>query len=123
MSFAKYLEDKPDFELSEASIQVMPGFIDFNYPTRPDVELLLKHLQAGRWIKEKSGNDKLNYITEHPMVAGLKIRLWTADPPGTCRMVEERVFIPAQPERIEIRQVLHCEPLVEDATAGEVANV
>jgi hypothetical protein len=108
-----------DCELEQATITFC-GTLDFDNPTRADVQNLMRVLGGGKWTKEKSGTDgRLNYETEQPVFGGdVKLRLWAAQPPGTCRMVEKKVVIPAEPakpERIEVRMVLKCEPEVETA--------
>jgi hypothetical protein len=108
-----------DCELEQATITFC-GTLDFDRPTRADVQNLMRVLGGGKWNKEKSCLDGcLNYETEQPVFGGdVKLRLWAAQPPGTCRMVEKKVVIPAEPakpERIEVRMVLKCEPEVETA--------
>lgn len=108
MEFAAWLA-KRDIELEAGSVSAWSEeFIDIDHPNRADVERLLALLRIGKWIKEKFGTT-LNYVSEQPLFGSYRIRFWAADPPGTCRLVEEEVVIPAQPEKREKRIVLHCE--------------
>jgi hypothetical protein len=112
-SLRDYLAGR-DCELEKTSLWLASDSIDFDNPTRADVEILMAVLEGGKWKKEPSGiGGRLDYKTEKPVVGELKLRLWAAHPPETCRLVEEKYVVPAvpaQPERTETRMVLKCEP-------------
>jgi len=101
------------FELETATLSVCGNTIDFDNPSRLDVEKLLIHLKGGKWDKQPGcAEAKVNYETREEFLPGFKVRLWSAPPPRTCRIVEEEIEVPAQPARKEIRKRLVCsEPL------------
>ena len=107
--------------LPELGVQVekatvsFSAFLDIDHPTREDVLRIMAALGAGRWEKTANGAT-LNYITKDPFVNGLRVRLWAAEPPGSCRVVEETVVIPAAPERVEKRKRLICTPVEQTET-------
>jgi hypothetical protein len=122
VALQEYLAGR-DCEL-ETTIISLYSSIDFDNPSRSDVEKLLTVLEGTKWVKSKLiGTTKLNYESVQPVVDGRKLRLWAAQPPGTCRMVEEKVVIPARPERTEVRMVLHCEPEAAEKPAPEPEKV
>ena len=97
-------------ELEKATVSVMHGLIDIDHPSRRDVEKCLYFLKGQKWDKTENRADsgRLNYITRNEFIDGYRVRLWCADPPATCRLVEEQVEVPAQPARKEIRKRLVC---------------
>jgi hypothetical protein len=97
--------------LEKGCVSFYGRFLDIDQPTRQEVEQILKTVRVGKWTKTSGTDGTIHYESATPVIGDLKIRLWQAEPPGTCRLVEEEVVIPAQPERREIRKVLHCEPV------------
>lgn len=69
---------------------------------------------APQWSKE---NDTTG-INYKAIIDGVQFRIRAEDDalPGTCKLVEEEVVIPAQPERIEKRKVVRCNQPVEATT-------
>lgn len=93
---------------------------------RSDVEKVLALAPAGvHWIKSPIGEGVYGEgaICYSLVVEGcptIKLHAMGAALPPTCRIVEEVVTVPAQPERQEVRRVLKCtEPQPEQA--AEVA--
>lgn len=81
--------------------------VDFDYPGRAVTVDLISHLKAGKWEKEISNVDgKIDYINK--TMCPLKLRIYAAEPPGSCKIVEIPVEIPAQPARIEMRKKVVC---------------
>lgn len=97
-------------ELEKATVSVTNGLIDIDNPSRRDVEKCLYFLKGQKWDKTQNAATQgtLNYITRDEFIDGYRVRLWSADPPATCRLVEEEVEVPAQPARKEIRKRLVC---------------
>lgn len=86
--------------------------VDIDQPqSRETVTRIMQALGAGSWDKELCGDDgKVNYITKgfHPIV---KVRLWNAPPPASCRIVEEVVEVPAQPATTrKVRKLVCVDP-------------
>lgn len=87
--------------------------IDFDRLKHQDT---IKVIQTfpGKWDKTPSHNgDRIDYQTK---VEGVILRVWAGEPPPTCRIVEEEVFIPA---RVEKRRKMVCTEPVEQAPAAE----
>lgn len=86
---------------------IIGGQLDFDHLTREEVLQTIAALDAGRWEKSKNISEELalDYKSE---VDGVTVRLWAAAPPGTCRVVEEEVEIPATPARTIIQRKLVC---------------
>jgi hypothetical protein len=98
--------------------------VDIEYPTREDVEKIISTLHVGKWVKEKMGETSLNYISEQPILGNKKLRLWVAQPPNTCQIIEVDTVIPAvpaQPERVEKRKVMICNPAI--VSKDEAASI
>jgi len=83
--------------------------IDIDLPKRGEVVDIIKHLKTGKWRKQISCSapDKVDYYND-TFFLGVKIRMYQAEPPASCKIVMEDVVIPAQPERIEKRPKLVC---------------
>ncbi len=87
-------------------------FIDFDNPTRAQVVDILVAF-GGKWSKALAfDSSTINY--EQPIDGGLVLRLYHAEPPPSCQLVEEDVVIPAQPERIEKRTRLVCKEAAQE---------
>lgn len=81
--------------------------IDFDYPGRAVTVDLISHIKAGKWDKELSYVDgKIDY--SNTTMCPLKLRIYAAEPPGSCKIIETPVEIPAQPARIEMRKKVVC---------------
>lgn len=95
-----------DLCLMSARICIYGNFIDFNNPSRDDVRVILSRLSGGKWEKNvnMSGNS-IDYVSEKEFAPGMKFRLWSAEPPPSCKMVSEEVAVPA---RIENRWKMVC---------------
>lgn len=83
------------------------GF-DFNWPKRDQVNAILLHF-GGKWTKTYEDNKELHYTQE---IDGLRIRLYCAELPPSCKIVEERIEHPAEtvtvPARTEVRRKIVC---------------
>lgn len=92
----------------EVSLTVFAEFVDFDNLNRAQVVALITHLKSGKWNKSPSGTPgKIDYVNE-TFLPGAKLRIWSAEPPASCKLVEEEVEIPAVPARIEKRMKLVC---------------
>jgi hypothetical protein len=104
----------PDYD---GSISVSPynKTVDFDYPTREETLKLMLALGSPKWEKELCGFASVNYIsrTFHPTI---KVRIYSAPPPDSCRIVKEEVIIPAMPERKETRYKMICKEEPELST-------
>ena len=103
--------------VEKAEVSMYGAFIDIDRPSRGDVVRLLSALKIGKWNKESAPGQTLIYVTDQPVVGRWKVRLWSAEPPGSCKIVEEEVLVPAVniPEHVEKRKRLVCaEPAAEE---------
>jgi len=82
------------------------GQLDIDTLTREEVVTALSSLGAGRWSKSVNTayDAALDY---HGEVNGIKVRLWAAGAPESCRVVEVEETIP---EQKVIRRKLVCTP-------------
>jgi hypothetical protein len=81
--------------------------IDFDFPGRAETVELITFLKAGKWDKALSNSEgKIDYINKH--LISMKLRIYAAEPPGSCKIIETEVEIPAQPARKIIRKTLQC---------------
>lgn len=81
--------------------------LDFDNPNRSQALALMK-VFGGNWTKEVVNNDS-GTISYYQMIDGIRVRLWSAPPPPSCRVIEKQVLIPAQPEQWVAKRVLQCE--------------
>lgn len=93
----------------QVSLSVFGDYVDFNSLTRAETVSLITHLKSGKWDKTPSSSvsDKIDYVNS-TFLPDAKLRIWGAEPPASCKVVEEDVEIPAQPARIEKRRKLVC---------------
>ncbi len=78
---------------------------------RSDVEKILALAPAGKFWAKCADDTHGASIRYHCEVSpGVKVNLFAVGDalPPTCKLVEEEVTIPAQPERKEMRRVLKC---------------
>lgn len=81
--------------------------IDFDYPGRAEVIELVTFLKAGKWDKEPSASGgKIDY-KNHTLVS-MPLRIYAAEPPASCKVVEVDELIPAQPARVVKVKTLVC---------------
>lgn len=124
--FLSWLDERDiDLEQGYVSVALWCKTIDINGTSRKDVEKILYHFKLGKWAKEKQGDTLLNYISELPCFDDFKVRLYAAEPPGSCTLIEERVVIPAkpaEPERVVTRMVLKCVPITGEGPTGGTAK-
>lgn len=68
--------------------------LEMNNLTRDEVIIATRELNGGKWTKKPNSYDALalDYETR---IDGIRVRLWAAAPPGTCRIIEEKFTIPA----------------------------
>ena len=117
--FAEY-QTKLDFVLKNWDALVAAGAnpdfcdplsfatLDIDRPARETVMNILKAF-PGKWDKEQTqGVEQPSINYQREVAPGIVLRLWASPPPPTCKLVEEEVVIPAQPERIEKRMKLVC---------------
>jgi hypothetical protein len=102
------LRDKlADFP-AELQVSTCNECLDFDNLSRADTIRLITHLKTGKWNKVPSSvSGKIDYRNT-TFLPGITLRLWGAEPPASCRLVEEDVEIPAQPARTEKRLKLVC---------------
>jgi hypothetical protein len=82
------------------------GYLDLDNLNREEVSAVMHALSAGRWERQPSSTE--GCIDYTATVQGVKVRLYAAAPPNSCRMVEVEEVIPAQPERIVKKRKLMC---------------
>jgi hypothetical protein len=98
------LSDYPE----QVGISTFMNFVDFDNPTRAQAVKLITHLKTGKWDKEPSSVEgKINY-TNSTFVPGVTLRIYAAEPPHSCKVVEVDVEIPAQPARTVKQKKLVC---------------
>ena len=68
--------------------------LDFNQLTREESVAVMAALHAGKWAKSVNSSypDMIDYEGE---VDGVKVRLWAAAPPDSCRVIEVEEVLPA----------------------------
>ena len=110
------------FEVERATVSVSLNMIDIDRPNRKDVEAILRNIPGGKWDKIKGIIEgDLHYTTREEIVPGFKLRLWCAEPPGSCKLVEEEIEVPEQPAipaHKEIRKRLVCTSTEEPEAAS-----
>ena len=69
-------------------------YLDFNQLSREEAITVIGMLKAGKWTKSVNAYspETIDYNTE---IDGVKVRLWAAAPPGSCRVVEVEEELPA----------------------------
>lgn len=99
------------FERLGVEPEILGGVIDINYPTREQTVTLLMEF-PGRWDKQQGGPGTITYRQE--INEQLTLRLYCAPPPPSCKIITERVLVPAKtiPEHFEEQTRLECKPEV-----------
>lgn len=88
--------------------------LDFDNLKREQVLLVIKVLALGKWNKSPNYNGKsLDY--SHTTEDGVFIRLYAAQPPQSCQLIEEEYEEPAQPAQMKKRFKIVCKSENEDA--------
>lgn len=72
--------------------------------TCEEARQVMSALHAGKWTRCPSHFDT-TMLDWESMINGVRVLLFASGPPGTCRIVEEEVEIPA---RKEIKRTLVC---------------
>jgi hypothetical protein len=86
-----------------------PNTIDIDYVGRAETINLITHFKAGRWDKTLSNHPgKIDYVNKN--LTSIPLRIYGAEPPPSCKIVEVEVEIPAQPARIEKVRKVVCKP-------------
>ena len=71
-------------------------YLDFNQLSREESLTVIKALNAGDWTKTPNLYDSerpaIDYNAE---INGVKVRLWAAAPPDSCRVIEVEEEVPA----------------------------
>ena len=88
-------------ELSAERFSLCGEELDIDDPPREEVVGVMETLKAGTWEKEYSGE----YLSYRATVDGVRIRLWNAALPPSCRLVEVEVEVPAH---VETRHKIVC---------------
>lgn len=117
-NIAKIAHVLPELSAS-ATINPLGGSIWFTVNNREDVRVLMQ--LAARWTKESSGSG-IDYIGEKD---GSYYRIQTIEGalPPTCRVVEEDVVIPAQPEKVVKKMVVKCSAADVPDTDPDAGNI
>ena len=100
---------RPAFEQLEVQgiVPSLQGYgIDFDNLKREQVLLVIKVLAVGKW--EKSPNYSGTTLDYSNVQDGFNIRIWGAEPPASCQLIEEEYEEPAQPAKISKRFRLVC---------------
>lgn len=73
---------------------IFSDYLDFNGLTREETLAVISSLKAGKWVKTANNAfpETIDYNTE---IDGMKVRLWAAAPPDSCRIVEFEEEVPA----------------------------
>lgn len=99
--------------IQEAPEAYMGGSLDFNRLPRARVVEVMQGLSAGKWTREACAavEGTLDYTNE-TLFPGVKVRLWAAQPPPSCRIVECEELIPEHvvPAQRKIVKKVICEP-------------
>jgi hypothetical protein len=66
---------------------IFSDYLDFNSLSREQSLEVISTLKAGKWTKSvnQCSPDTIDYLTE---INGVKVRLWAAAPPDSCRVIE-----------------------------------
>lgn len=92
----------------EIDISAYGDYVDFNNLNRTETVALITHMKFGKWDKSPSAYEgKIDYVNQ-TAIPDVKLRIWGAEPPPSCKLVETEVEIPAQPARMEKRITLQC---------------
>jgi len=97
--------------------------LDFDRLNHEQVIAVMKHLKAGKWTKELNADGvTLDYVND-TLIAGWKVRLWSATPPATCKLVEVEVDVEEQiiPAHKKKQFKLVCKEEVTAETFAETA--
>jgi len=70
------------------------NYLDFNQLSREESLTVMKTLSAGKWTKSPNGYDSAT-IDYNAEIDGMKVRLWAAAPPDSCRVIEVEEEVPA----------------------------
>jgi hypothetical protein len=88
--------------------------IDFDNLPHADVIRVIQ-LLGGKWTKTPGEDAKIHYETT---INGVNVRCYSGEPPANCKIVEEQITIPAQPEKQVTRRRLVCvEPVQVEAAS------
>jgi hypothetical protein len=73
---------------------IFGDYLDFNGLSRQETLLVISMLNAGKWTKSVNGCDSetIDYVAT---IDGMKVRLWAAAPPDSCRVIEVEEEVPA----------------------------
>jgi hypothetical protein len=75
-------------------VSIYNDYLDFNGLTREESVTVMLALNAGKWTKSANvcSPDTIDYNAE---IDGMKVRLWAAAPPDSCRVIEVEEEVPA----------------------------
>lgn len=80
------------FDIIDNSVIVTSGpWIQFCHCDRQQTQTILRSLNAGRWEK-KLNREFIDYEAD---VNGVHVIIYAAPPPGSCRIIEEKIEVPA----------------------------
>ena len=91
--------------LEEFPTSLYEDGIDADRLTHAQAQQVMKRLKCGRWEKTPGLNGAIDYVGH---VGEVRIRLWAAEAPPNCKVVEEEVLVPAVAEHLEKRFKLVC---------------
>lgn len=86
-------------------------FIDFNNPNRKQILEIIKAF-PGTWHKSLNECDAKTMDYKLAADGDVTLRIWGGELPPCCKIIEEWVYVPAQPARREIRKVVKCPELI-----------
>lgn len=92
LRMADIIDKLPDAIADKCHVYM--GQLDIDTLTREESLQVIGALHAGKWSKtvNSSMTEKMDYETT---INGVKVRLWAAGPPDSCRIVEVEEVIPA----------------------------
>lgn len=111
------LEQFPRLGDLQYDISPWGSTMDFDNLKHPEIIKVISVL-GGKWKKEPGDNGRVNY---EATINGQRFRCWQGEPPPSCRIIEEEVIVPAQPERRETRRKLVCVDTQPTPTTPEAA--
>ena len=92
MRMAGVIDNLPEHIAEKCCIY--SDYLDFNSLSREESIAVISTLKAGKWTKSvnQCWPEMIDYNTE---IDGVKVRLWAAAPPDSCRVIEVEEEVPA----------------------------
>jgi len=119
-NMALFSADLDDTPLAEKLSLIGTNGVDFDRPTREEIELALKTFSGGKWNKTLSGIEPpaISYESPHFFGQHIPLRLWAGQPPPSCHIEYEEVMVPARTERRAKLVCKEAEPTPEPAAVA-----